>query len=137
MVADEVPQTVVDELEAINVEEQNAELAAAAAGGLLEGALELPHEVVAIGKAGQGIVKGVIEQLTLGLFAGRDVGLRAGHADRPAGLIAHRDTPAQHPAVAAVAVHHAMLALEMAGLPVEMLLQVGSAGGPGRPHARG
>ena len=104
-------------------------VAAAAARRLLGGALQLPHEVVAIGQAGQRIVQGVVEQLALGLFAGRDVGLRAGDADRPAGLIAHRDAPAQHPAVAAVAVHHAVLALEMAGMPVEMLLQVGLQAG--------
>ena len=70
LVADRMPEAVVDHLEAVEVEEEHREEAASAALGARAGALEAVEEEGAVRQAGERIV-----DLAVG-----DVGLRAGEA---------------------------------------------------------
>ena len=56
LVAGEVPEAVVDQLEAVEVEEQHGEQVAPAAAGPVERALQPLHEEGAVGQAGERIV---------------------------------------------------------------------------------
>jgi hypothetical protein len=69
-----VAQAVVDDLEAVEVEEEHARRAGLALGPG-HGHGQAVEEERAVGQAGEGIVGGGVGQLGLGLLAGRDLGL--------------------------------------------------------------
>ena len=109
-VAGLVAVAVVDELEAIDVDEQHGARSRAAVCELL---FQLPRELAPVDEAGERIVLRRVRQLQLGVLALRDVGedaLEAGPAlrvDDPARLIAHpHDVP--------VGVQEAILVVEHA-----------------------
>ena len=105
LVADRVAERVVDDLEAVEVEEQHrgaalGVMALRAADRLVE-AVDEQHPVR---QPGERVVQRVVLQAPLGLAAVGDVGDAADDPGRPAALVAHRDPAREHPAVAAVAV---------------------------------
>ena len=109
-----VAERVVDELEAVEVEEEHG------GGRLRGGALRPPDRLVeaveeehAVGQAGQRVVHRVVLQAPLGLLAGGDVGLAADHARGLPGVVAHRGPAGEHPAVRAVPVLDPVLLLEV------------------------
>ena len=72
LIAGQMAQAVVDQLEAVAVDEQHGEggvPAAAAAHGLIQSV----QQQGAVGQAGQGVVQGVVDQLFLGGLADGDV----------------------------------------------------------------
>ncbi len=122
-VADRVAETVIDQLEAVQVDEQQAGLARAGAALAQQRLLQQFVQAQAVTQAGQRIVpRGVAELVLTGLVLA-DVGLRAGHA--PIGDHAAR----QHPEVIAVALADAVLVAEQraaaAQVRVDGLAQAG------------
>ena len=109
-----VAERVVDELEAVEVEEQHGgrggRLGALGAADRLVEAVEEQH---AVGQPGQGVVHRVVLEALLGLLAVGDVGLAADDAQRAAVLVADRHPAREHPAVGAVAVLDPVLVLEV------------------------
>jgi hypothetical protein len=99
-VADVVPERVVDELEAVEVEEQHGgagvRVPALRAADRLREAVEEEH---AVRQPGQRVVQRVVLQALLGLAAVGDVGLGADHARRAPVLVAHRDPAREHPPI--------------------------------------
>ena len=67
----------------------------------------------AVGKTGEQIVEGVVEQFLLSVLAIGDIGLRASQTICHTGLVANCQTPAEHPAVTAVFVQEAVLIFEL------------------------
>ena len=121
VVADEVPERVVDDLEAVEVEEQHRRaLASFLRHVAAHGVLEAVQEQHAVRQAGQRVVQRVVLELGLRALALGDVGLRAGDARRPAVDRAHGEAARQHPAVAAVAAAHAVLGLEVRRAALEV-----------------
>ncbi len=121
LVADEMAERVVDDLEAVEVEEEDGarrRRARAAADGVLEAVLE-EHPVR---QPGERVVQRVVLELQLGRLAVRDVGLGAREAaGTPVGA-AHGLGAREHPAPAAVERPHAVLGLEVLGLADEVVL---------------
>ena len=117
LVADQVAEAVVDDLEAIEIEIEHREPAAAAPLlELVEPAPEPLDEHRAVAQPGQRIEEADAAQpLLRDRLLGR-VGQRSGDADRRAGRAAHRDAAAQEPAVGAVLVADPVLVLEVIGL---------------------
>ncbi len=109
-----VAERVVDDLEAVEVEEQHRGAAlGVVALGAADRLVEAVDEQHAVGQAGERVVQRVVLQAPLGLAAVGDVGERADDAGRAAVLVAHRDAAREHPAVGAVAVLHPVLELEV------------------------
>lgn len=81
-VAGRVTQRVVDDLEAVQVDQQQADLVAAAAGAL-DGSLDAVDELAAVRQAGQGVEMGELADAVLGLAA-------VGHVLQDAGVAVHR-----------------------------------------------
>ncbi len=114
-----MPQTVVDQLEAIQINEKLTGEQVVVIMDLLpafliqnriliqniERGFELIYEIDAVGEPGQRV-----GNLSLG-----DVGLRAGDADGASVAISDGDSPAQYPDEAAVLVTHAVFAGEFGG----------------------
>src|SRR5205085_11215203 len=86
LVADRVAETVVDHLEAVEVEKENGEVVFGMALGLFDGEAQMICEEQAIGQARQRICERVLAQTLLSLFALSDVARNTLHADRAAGL---------------------------------------------------
>ena len=84
LVAREVAEAVVDELEAVEVEEEDGEVVVVVAATPGHGLPQPVEEEGAVGQPGEGIVERVVEDLLLGALALGDVGLGAGEAHRPA-----------------------------------------------------
>ena len=109
LVADQVAEAVVDDLEAVEVEEEDG--GQRARGSRRERSIDLPqavHEQRAVGQAGQRVVQGVVEQLLLGLLAVGDVvGVEHDAGDRGLGEEV-RGGRLEHPP-GAVAVAHPVL----------------------------
>jgi hypothetical protein len=109
-----VAERVVDELKAVEVEEQHG---GAGLGRRALGAADRLAEPVeeqhAVGQAGQGVVQRVVLEALLGLLAVGHVGLAADDADRPPLGVADGHPARQHPAVGAVAVLDPVLVLEV------------------------
>src|SRR6185295_5593995 len=104
LVAGAVAHGVVDELEAVEVEEEDAEEAVLLAARVLDAVAEAVDEERAVGEAGEGVVQGVVDELLLGELALGGVGLRADHAVGAAAAVADGEAAAEDPAVAAVLV---------------------------------
>ena len=75
--------------------------------------VEAVDEQHAVRQAGERVVERVVLEAALGLAAVGDVGDRADDARGAAAVVAHGGRAGEHPAVAAVAVLHAMLELEV------------------------
>ena len=109
-----VAERVVDELEAVEVQEQDgrggARVGALGAADRLVEAVEEQH---AVGQAGERVVQRVVLQALLGLLAVRDVGLAADDPRGAALRVADRHAAGEHPAVGAVAVLDPVLVLEV------------------------
>ena len=115
LVAGVVAERVVDDLEAVEVEEQHRGAAlGVVALGAADRLVEAVHEQHAVREPGQRVVERVVLQAVLGLAAVGDVG---DAADDARGLlaVADRDPAREMPAVGAVAVLHAVLELEVLG----------------------
>ena len=107
-------EAVVDDLEAVEVEEQDG---GAALGVVALGApdrlVEAVHEQHAVGEAGERVVERVVLEPALGLAAVGDVGDRADDPERAAVVVADGGRAGEHPAVVAVAVLDPVLELEV------------------------
>ena len=116
LVADQVAEAVVDDLEAIEIEIEDRErVADAAQPELFEPAAEALDEHRAVVEAGQRIEEADAAQPLLGdRLLGR-VGQRAGDAHALAAAAADRDAAAQEAAIGAVLVADAVLVLEHVG----------------------
>ena len=114
LVADQVAETVVDDLEAVEIEIQRGESAAGAPRlELVEAAPEPLHEDRAVAQPGQRVEEaGAAEPLLRDRLVGR-VGQRSGDAGRAAAGASHRDTAAQEPPVGAVLVADPVLVLKV------------------------
>src|SRR4029079_11212572 len=73
LVAREVAQAVVDDLEAVHVDEEDGEAVVGPPGREADRLAEAVEEEGAVGKAGQGIVEGVVDELLLEGLALGDV----------------------------------------------------------------
>ena len=124
-VALQVAEAVVDVLEAVDVEEEDREHGALAAPGAGDGEREAVHEQRSIRQPGQRVVEGLLGELLLEALAVGDVGLRAGQADGLAVAGPDADAAAEHPAVAAVLVEHAVFVLEVRGLSQDVGGEIG------------
>ena len=125
LVADQVAEAVVDDLEAIEIEVEDRErVADAAQPELFEPAAEAFDEHRAVVEAGERIEEADAAQPLLGdRLLGR-IGQRAGDADALAAAAADRDAAAQEAAIAAVLVADAVLVLEHLRLPGEMRFEL-------------
>ena len=94
LVADDMAQTVVHQLEAIEIQEQDGVQAVRPSAAPCQRSAQAVEEQHAIGQAGQRI----------GHLAQRDVGHRAGHAIAAIVAVPDRQAARQHPAIAAVLV---------------------------------
>jgi hypothetical protein len=110
-----MPETVVDVLEMIQIQEQQREAEPRMPLAVLDQPAEPVHEQHAIRKPGQRI----------GHLAAGDVGQRPGHPGRPAAFVPDDHAAGEHPAILSLLVPHAMLALEAARSPGAMLLDLG------------
>ena len=126
LVPDRVAEAVVDELEAVDVEEQHPAAIAGIALGAAQRELQVVEEERSVRESGERVVQGVVAQPLLGRLAGGDVRHRARKSRRSALGVAHRDPAAQHPAEAAVGVADAVLALEVRGLAPEVSVERGT-----------
>ncbi len=124
LIADGVAVGVVDELEAIQVEEQDRASIFRDTAAAPQRELEVIEEHGSVGQPGQRIVQGVVDEPLLGALTARDVRDRAGDPDRPALAIANRDATGEHPAVGAVRVHRAMLAGQVGRLALDVALDL-------------
>ena len=88
-VPDSVPQGVVHQLEAVQVEEEHREHPIVAVGEH-QRLLQLLQEEAAVGEPGQGVVVGEQPDLLLGVLSFRDVLDGSGQADRGPPLVQHR-----------------------------------------------
>lgn len=77
-IAHRMAETVVDQLEAIQVNEQQCRMAGTRTPQMLSDSLQVVTEFVAIDQSGQRIMGGCVLQLQLHSLAFADVGLRAG-----------------------------------------------------------
>ena len=106
-VADVVAERVVDELEAVEVQEQHGPAGfrprPPAALRAPEGLIQAVEEQHAVREPGQRVVQRVVLEALLGRAAVGDVGLGADDARGAAVGVAHRDTAREHPAIGAVA----------------------------------
>src|SRR5437773_9429279 len=117
-------ETVVDDLEAIEIEIERRELAAAGpCFELVETAPEPLHEDRAVAKPGQRIEECGAGSRLLCDRSRRRIGQRSGDAGRAMAGASHRDTAAQEPPVGAVLVTDPMLVLEVIRLAGEMRLE--------------
>src|SRR5216684_1308861 len=116
LVAARVPEAVVDDLEAIHVEEEDGEAVLVPALLQREPVGEAIHEERAVGQAGERVVERVVQQLGLRDARLGHVGADGGAAHHLAALVALRDdVPLDDPALAArrenlalgMRVHHA------------------------------
>ena len=97
-------EAVVDQLEAVEVDEQHGKAVRGRAARLEQRPVEQLGEQRAVGQARQAVVQSGVRELVLDAAALGDVGLRSRHSNRAAGLVTHGDAAAQHPAVRAVEV---------------------------------
>ena len=109
-----VAERVVDELEAVEVEEEDGgRRLRGGALGTADRLVEAVEEEHAVRQAGEGVVHRVVLEALLGLLAVGDIGLAA---DDPRGVtlgVADGHAAGEHPAVAAVAVLDPVLLLEV------------------------
>ena len=82
-------------------------------------------EQTPVGQPGQMVVARGGGQRVLHTAPLGDVGLRSGHPNGLAGVVAHRDAAAQHPANLAVGVVRAVLVLEVRGLAAKVRVERG------------
>jgi hypothetical protein len=127
LVTDEVAEAVVDQLEAVEVQEEHRELVRAALG-TPERAEQPVEERLAIGQASECVVPGHVLEELLACLALGDVRGHSGQAQDPPLLVPHRRPAAQHPDVAAVAAEQAVLAVEAGALPLQVRRDVGLQG---------
>ena len=110
LVADDVTETVVDELEAVEVEEQDRDVALGAFGAR-QRVREAVDEQQAVGEVGEVVVQRLVRERLLGALAVGDVAHLHEVVARVAVGVAHERHVDQHRDDAAVAPHHAVLAL--------------------------
>src|SRR5687767_8351425 len=103
LIADQVPETVVDDLEPVDIQKQDRKHQILVPLGASNQAAEPVEEQCAVRQAGERI----------GHLGSGDVGLGACHPMRLALRIADSEGPAQHPSIGAVSVKDSMFVLEM------------------------
>ena len=134
---DGVAEAVIDQFEAIDVEEQHRAAGARVPDGALQVLLDAIHEQAAIGEPGEGIVQRVVLEAQLSQPAVSDVGDRARHPGRRAVGPAHRQATGDHPPPAPVGVAHPVLQMQVRGAAVQVRLDRGAdAGDVPRVHER-
>jgi hypothetical protein len=113
LVSREVPEAVIDDLEAVHVQKQHCEGERLAAPRPLQHAAQPVHVERPVGQVGEAVVAARERDVADGA---RDAG---GLARGPA----HGRSPANHPAVGAIAVQDPVLVLERGRLAVQVLSQ--------------
>ena len=108
-VAKQVTKAVVDELEAVEVEEQHREMLVGVTVRSGHRHSQPVEEQRAVRQPRQGVVQRGVPELAFKLLAFVDVGQRPDHAGGHAVRAADNQRPAQHPQVAAVAATDAVL----------------------------
>ena len=103
-VANLVAEAVVDQLEAVEVDEEHGKPVRGRAAGLDQRPVEQLGKERSVGESRQTVVKSGMRELVLDAAPVRDISLRSGHSNGAAGLIADGDTSAEHPAIRAVEV---------------------------------
>ena len=125
LVADDVAETVVDELEAVEVEEEHGD-AAVGAIGTGQRVRQTVDEQQAVGEAGEVVVERLVRERVLGALAVGDVAhlheVVAGLVDR----VAHDRHVDEHRDDAAVGPHHAVLPLVVRGVAPEEAVDPGA-----------
>ena len=125
LVADLVPEAVVDRLEAIEVHEEDGEAVPLAPSRPRERALDEIVEERPVGQLGERIVERVVQHALLLLPLLRDVCEDAAHPHRPPLRIALGLAPDQHPAPAAVRLTQPVLVVEALRLTREVSIERG------------
>src|SRR5436190_1980628 len=118
-------QTVVDGLEAVDVEEENGEGVALAPAGDPHGAVQAVLEERPIGEVREDVEEGVPEELLLSRLPLGDVRQRPRN---PVGSVVPApdgQSTGQHPPIGTVSVAQAVLELEVMGPAFEMRLELG------------
>ena len=117
MVANGMAEAVVDELEAVDVDEQNRAAAARLAPGAHYGLVYAVHEQRPVGEPGERVVKCVVLEPDLGAAAIGDVRERARHPCHLGVAAADREAAAEHPAPGSIGVAHPVLGFQMRCMP--------------------
>ena len=126
LVAHLVAQAVVDHLELVEIDEEQREPVLRIPVAARQAVRQAVGQQAPVGEAGERVVHRLEVQLLLGQLAVGDVGQRAGRPQRVAFGVVDRDPPAQHPAVAAVAVADAKLRREILVLAPQVRVDVGA-----------
>src|ERR1039458_7227308 len=113
-VARVMAERVVDDLEAVAVEEEHAELLLAVALGARDRSPQEVRGITAVRQRGQGVELRLAPQA---LPRREEVGHRAGDAQRAPFGVAHDDAAAEHPDEESLAVAEAVLAVEVRSRP--------------------
>src|ERR1035437_4140445 len=116
-VARVMAERVVDDLEAVAVEEEHAELLLAVALGARDRSPQEVRGITAVRQRGQGVELRLAPQALLEILSRGDVGHRAGDAQRAPFGVAHDDAAAEHPDEESLAVAEAVLAVEVRSRP--------------------
>ena len=133
LVADHVAETVVDDLEAVEVEEEHGEEAVLATLAALDGELQVIHEERAVRQPRQHVVEGFVEQALFGALAVGDVLNLEDEVDGGGQRVADHGHAQQHPDHVAALVVVALLHLVGRELPVEQPRRPARSCPPGRP----
>ncbi len=114
LVAARVAEAVVDDLEAVQVQEQHRRAGLrVAALGAADRLVQAVQEQHAVRQAGERVVERVVLEAALGLAAVGRVGRGADDPRGPVVLVANGGAAGEQPAVGAVAVLHAVLEVEV------------------------
>ena len=129
IVAMNMPETLVDDLEPVEIEEGDGK----AGIGILAQTCECPaHEVEEqgpVGESGQCIMQGIMHKLLFGLFAPGDVGLASGDTVCRVIRTAHCEASGQHPEKGAICMANPEFAFEMRDFSGQMSINLcGDAG---------
>ena len=92
-----MPETVVDDLESVYIDEQHCNVFRTAASNSLDCMVQTIHEQGPVGQSGQRIVERIIDQLFLNFSLVCNVGLRTSHPGRLPALVKNGHSTSQHP----------------------------------------
>ncbi len=122
-------QAVVDDLEAVQIHVKHGVSEVFAPRRGFDAVAEPVEKQDAIGQAGERVVQRIEDELFLGPFTLRVIGLRADHSVGDAVVVANRKPPANHPPIIALGILDAVLAFEMRRLRILVRVQLGDHAG--------